>query len=224
MKSLMKTICSLQWFREPAYDCVVAVILKQHSWGKGCPGPVLRGGVWAPLGMLWGRLVPACPGPGTFPSKKWPMRLSDLRAFPDELRSPQPPIWVSAGLTPTGRLCAVPQQAIQGCAALGVKEGAHSTSQGGYGGQLLSVPMDWALIQGWSTTQECFDLTTVLFSKGEQVELSNEGWVYNIFDQDTFSGRNTTIIRYWITKCHLVFLKRERFLTNICGFSVALKA
>lgn len=85
-----------------------------------------------------------------------------------------------------GGLCAVPQQAVQGCAACGVKKGTSNMSQGGYCGPLQSVPVDWTLIQGWSVTQEWFDIATLLFSKPERVKLSNEGWVYNTFDQDTF--------------------------------------
>lgn len=80
------------------------------------------------------------------------------------------------------------------CATAGTSRMSSSWCKGGdiqhvsgsNGGQLQSVPVDWALTQAWSTAQEWFDLTTLLFSKPEQVKLSNEGWVYNIFGQDTF--------------------------------------
>jgi len=147
MKTLMKTIRSLQRFRKPACGYVVAVNPKQRSWGKSCPGaigPVRRGSVWAPLGTLRGDwLLPAL-----VPSEKWPRRPADPWVFPEELHSLQLPIRVSAGLALKGRPCAVPQQTVQGCAALDVKDGASDTSHEGYGGLLQSVSVDGECIQG----------------------------------------------------------------------------
>lgn len=165
MKSLIKTICSLQWFRKPVYDYVVAVTLKQRSWGKGCPGPVLRvvpghclacwWGAWLPPALalalslprngLWGWLIPGLSLKSSSPRSQHPCEsLLDLLRQGDS------------------RQCKGAQRLVSRRREQGVS--------GGYGGQLQPIPTDWALTQGQSTAQEWLDLTTLLF-KPEQVKL-----------------------------------------------------
>lgn len=122
-----------------------------------------------------------------------------------------------------GGLCAVPQQAVQGCAACGVSRG-HPTCLRGVtvGPSSLFLWTEHSFrAEAWLKSGLIQPLCSSPSLRGSNC-LTRAGFTTPL-TKILFAGRNTTIIRAWIIKRYVAFFKKRKISDNICEFSIALK-